>query len=55
MAELMPDARCVVLRGLRPGSSDAGMNHFDVFMRSEVSVHFARPFLRKHLSPGTVG
>ena len=55
MAELMPDARCVVLRGLRRGSSDAGMNHFDGFMRSDVSIRFARPFLRKHLGLGTVG
>jgi hypothetical protein len=49
MAELMPDARCVVLRGLRPGSSDAGLNHFDAFMRSDVSIRYARPFLRKHV------
>jgi pimeloyl-ACP methyl ester carboxylesterase len=54
MARLMPDARFVVLRGLRPGSSDAGMNHFDGFMRSDASVRFARPFLRKHLSRGII-
>ena len=49
MARVIPDARCVVLRGLRPGSSDALLNHIDEFMRSEISTHYAKPFLRKHL------
>jgi len=48
MAELMPDARCVILRELRAASSDAGLNHLDAVMRSAVSIRYARPFLRKH-------
>ena len=50
MARAMPDARCVVLRGLRPGSSDPLLNHIDEFMRSEISTRYAKPFLRKHLN-----
>ena len=50
MARAMPDARCVVLKGLRPGPLDALLNHIDEFMRSEISTSHAKPFLRKHVN-----
>ncbi len=48
MAKLMPDARCVILRGLKPGSSDAGLDHLGGLMRSDLSIRYAGPFLREH-------
>jgi len=48
-ARVMPDARCVVLKGLTPGSSDPMLNHVDELMRSDISVPHARRFLRKHM------
>ena len=49
MARVMPDARSVVLRDLRPGSSDPFLNHVDGIMRSDITVPHAKRFLRKHM------
>ena len=50
MARIMPDGGRVVLKELRPGSSDALLDHIDEFMESDISlVRVAMPLLRKHL------
>jgi pimeloyl-ACP methyl ester carboxylesterase len=49
-ARLMPDGRCVVMKGLRPGSSDIMLNHVDSIMRSDITVPHAKRFLRKHMN-----
>jgi pimeloyl-ACP methyl ester carboxylesterase len=49
IARAMPDARCVVLKELRPESSDVMLDHVDELMRSDITVPRAKRFLRKHM------